>query len=205
MNSFIPALSYVLVTTFTPGPNNTMSLVSGKNNGYRKSLRFMLGIFTGFFIIMILCGSFNKILFSVFPSVKPYISIAGALYMLYLALIILKSDPGSKSYSSSFSYRKGLFLQFMNPKVILYGLAVFGTFITPNFGSILSSVFFALLLAFTSFTSISLWALTGSKLSSVINKYPLVFNILTAGLMAFSSISILYPFITKLFTESLKL
>jgi len=181
-----------------------MSLVSGKNNGYFKSLRFMLGIFTGFFFIMILSGTFNKILFSVFPSVKPYISIAGALYMLYLALNILKSDFGSQSYSSSFSFKKGLLLQFMNPKVIIYGLAVFGTFITPNFDSVISSAFFALLLAFTSFTSISLWALTGSKLSSVINKYPLVFNILTAGLMAFSSISILYPFITSLLAVSPK-
>ena len=90
--NLIPTLTFVLVTTFTPGPNNTMSLVSGKNNGYKKSLKFMLGIFTGFFIIMMLCGFFNRILFSLLPSIKPYISIAGSLYMLYLAVIILKSD-----------------------------------------------------------------------------------------------------------------
>ncbi len=196
--NLIPTLTFVLVTTFTPGPNNTMSLVSGKNNGYKKSLKFLLGIFTGFFILMMLCGMFNRILFSVFPSIKPYISIGGSLYMLYLAVIILKSDLGSHSYSINFSYKKGLFLQFMNVKVIMYGLALYGTFISPYFNGILVVIISAFLLAATSFTSISLWSLSGSRFSSIINRYPRVFSIVTAGLMAFSSVSILYPVLVKL-------
>jgi len=191
--NLIPALTFVLVTTFTPGPNNTMSLVSGKNNGYRKSINFLMGIFTGFFILMLLCGLFNSILFSVLPSIKPYFSIAGSLYMLYLAVIILKSDFGSRSYSKNFSYKKGVILQFINVKVIMYGLALYGTFISPYFDGILVVIISAFLLAATSFTSISLWALSGSRFSSIINRHPRIFSISTAGLMAFSSVSILYP------------
>ncbi|MCK5153807.1 MAG: LysE family transporter [Spirochaetales bacterium] len=201
MFNLIPTLTFVFVTTFTPGPNNTMSLISGKNNGYKKSIKFMLGIFSGFFILMILCGLFNRILFTVFPFIKPYISIAGSLYMLYLAIIILKSDFGSKSYSIVFSYKKGLLLQFMNVKVIMYGLVLYGTFIFPYFDGILVLIFSAFLLALTSFTSISLWSFSGSRFSSIINRYPRFFSILTAGLMAFSSISILYPVIVKLISS----
>jgi threonine/homoserine/homoserine lactone efflux protein len=29
-------LSYVLVSTFTPGPNNIMSMTNGTNFGYKK-------------------------------------------------------------------------------------------------------------------------------------------------------------------------
>jgi len=189
----IPTLTFVLVTTFTPGPNNTMSLVSGKNYGYKKSLKFLLGIFTGFFILMMLCGFLNRILFSVFPSIKPYISITGSLYMLYLAVLILKLDLGSHNYSINFSYKKGIILQFMNVKVIMYGLALYGSFISPYFDGILIVTISAFLLAATSFTSISLWSLSGSKFSSVINRYPRLFSVITAGLMVFSSMSILYP------------
>ena len=194
----IPTLTFVLVTTFTPGPNNTMSLVSGKNYGYKKSLKFLLGIFTGFFILMMLCGFLNRILFSVFPSIKPYISITGSLYMLYLAVLILKSDFGSHNYSINFSYKKGIILQFMNVKVIMYGLALYGSFISPYFDGILIVTISAFLLAATSFTSISLWSLSGSKLSSIINLHPRAFRIITAGLMAFSSVSIIYPVLVKL-------
>lgn len=191
--NLIPGLTFVLVTTFTPGPNNTMSLVSGKNHGYRKSINFLMGIFTGFFILMLLCGLFNRILFSVLPSIKPYFSIAGSLYMLYLAVIILKSDFSSRSYTKTFSYKNGVILQFINVKVIMYGLALYGTFISPYFAGILVVIISAFLLAATSFTSISLWALSGSRFSSIINRHPRIFTILTAGLMFFSSVSILYP------------
>jgi cysteine/O-acetylserine efflux protein len=196
--NLIPTLTFVFITTFTPGPNNTMSLVSGKNNGYLKSLRFLLGIFTGFFILMMLCGLFNRVLFSAFPSFKPYMSIAGSIYMLYLAFIILKSNFGSHNYSIAFSYKKGLLLQFMNVKVIMYGLVLYGTFISPYFDGFLIIIISAFLLAATSFTSISLWSLSGSRFSSIINRYPQIFSLVTAGLMTFSSISILYPVIVKL-------
>jgi len=199
--NLIPTLTFVLVTTFTPGPNNTMSLVSGKNNGYKKSLKFLFGIFTGFFILMMLCGFFNRILFSVLPSIKPYISIAGSLYMLYLAVIILKSDLGSHSYPINFSYKKGLFLQFMNIKVIMYGLALYGTFISPYFDGLWVVIISAFLLASMSFTSISLWSLSGSRFSRIINLHPGVFSVVTAGLMAFSSVSILYPILVKLISS----
>jgi len=196
LTGLIPALTFVIITTFTPGPNNTMSLVSGKSNGYIKSLWFLIGIFTGFFILMLLCALFNSFLFKVFPSIKPYLSIAGSVYMLYLAYKIIRSNLGGiSSYSNLFTFRKGFFLQFMNVKVILYGLVLYASFISPYFDGYPVLIFTALIFASTSFISISLWALSGSKLRSIINRKPIVFNVVTASLMAFSSVSILYPII----------
>lgn len=43
MFNLIATLAFVLVTTFMPGPNNTLSLVSGKNNGYKNSFKFFFG------------------------------------------------------------------------------------------------------------------------------------------------------------------
>ena len=56
MNELIlPCLSYAVLMTFTPGPNNVSSSALGLSVGYRKSLPYLFGITTGFIVIM-LCG-----------------------------------------------------------------------------------------------------------------------------------------------------
>lgn len=45
-------LSYVMLTTFTPGPNNIMSMSTASKYGFRKSLRFTSGVFAGFCLFM---------------------------------------------------------------------------------------------------------------------------------------------------------
>ena len=43
-------LSYVVVTTFTPGPNNVMSMSNASRYGFRRSMRFTTGVCAGFFL-----------------------------------------------------------------------------------------------------------------------------------------------------------
>ncbi len=63
MFPLIPFLSYVFVVTFTPGPNNIMSMVNASQYGYKKTLNFIFGVLTGFILIMILSSYFNLFLF----------------------------------------------------------------------------------------------------------------------------------------------
>jgi cysteine/O-acetylserine efflux protein len=65
--------SYVLVTTFTPGPNNIMSMSNASHYGFKKSIKFNMGIFVGFFIIIALCSFFSIALYNLIPSIKPII------------------------------------------------------------------------------------------------------------------------------------
>ncbi|MCK9350592.1 MAG: hypothetical protein M0P44_05155, partial [Clostridiales bacterium] len=51
MFSWVNFLTYVTVTSATPGPNNILSMNNGGQLGLRKSYRFNLGIFVGFFIV----------------------------------------------------------------------------------------------------------------------------------------------------------
>jgi len=44
MTHLSPFLIYVFVTTFTPGPNNIVSMSNGMRYGYRNILRFLGGI-----------------------------------------------------------------------------------------------------------------------------------------------------------------
>ena len=43
----LPLISFVIVTTFTPGPNNISSAAMGIAFGYRRTLPYLFGITAG--------------------------------------------------------------------------------------------------------------------------------------------------------------
>ena len=55
--SALPAgILFALVTTITPGPNNTMLLASGVNFGFRRTLPHLSGISFGVVVLMLSVG-----------------------------------------------------------------------------------------------------------------------------------------------------
>lgn len=192
MTNLAPFLVYALVTTFTPGPNNIMSMSNGLRFGYRRTLGFLLGIASGFFVLMLLCGLLNLTLAAAVPSLRKWLNILGALYMLYLAWHILRSQPEEEEGGEEKSlntFKAGFILQFLNMKAILYGVTVFSLFIVGVFQDPLVIGLFALGLAALSFTSVSCWALGGDLFRSFLKKYYRIFNLLMAGLLVYSAVA----------------
>lgn len=192
MLNLVPFLSFVFVTTFTPGPNNIMSMTNANNHGFKKTLNFMLGIFTGFALIMVLCSYFNLFLVNIIPKIKFYMSLLGAIYMTYLAIKIMRSDNGKNDKSSDYlnTFSNGLTMQFVNPKVILYSITVISNFIIPYYKSNISLLFFSVLLASVAFISICSWAIFGALFQRFLDKYKKPFNIVMGILLIYSAISI---------------
>src|SRR5947208_11263052 len=87
----LATLGFILISTFTPGPNNISSAVMGALHGYRKSLVYFLGISTGFFLVMLLCVWISASFLGILPQLDPVLRYIGALYSLYLAYGILKA------------------------------------------------------------------------------------------------------------------
>ena len=191
MENLFSFISYVFVVTFTPGPNNIMSMINATQYGYKKTLRFMLGVFTGFFVLMVVSSFSNLFLFEYVPKIKPYMKAVGGLYMLYLAGNILKPKKKSEdTVNRTATFQTGLLLQLVNVKVILYCLTVVSTFIVPNFQSKIILIGFSLFLALTAFVSVNCWALFGSFFNKYISKYEKTFNIVMALLLIYSALMI---------------
>src|SRR5271165_5815023 len=127
MPNLYPFLTFVFVTTFTPGPNNILSMTNGVRYGYRGSLKFLIGITTGFLVIMLISGLLNFALENVVPRIHFWLSLLGAAYMLYLAAHILFSKPPADGVAEKDmnSFGTGFLLQFVNMKGILFGITVF--------------------------------------------------------------------------------
>lgn len=189
---WFPFLLYVFVTSFTPGPNNMMSMVSATRFGYRQTLRFISGVAIGTAVIAAACSFFQLLLAAYLPSIKFWLSILGACYMVYLAVKLLRAKPdesrGQREKGNSFF--AGLLLQFVNPKVILYGITTVSTFILPFYHSRSSLFLFSLLLGFVGFLSTSSWAIFGALFQKWLAKYHKAFHTVMGLLLLYCAVLI---------------
>ena len=185
--------SFVLITTYTPGPNNISSASMGVLFGYRKTSKYLIGITTGFFLLMILCGWISKTLLELFPAFEGYLRIIGAVYILYLAWHTFRASYDfDEEDQKVLGFTRGFLLQILNPKAIVFGLTVYSTFL----GSVELSFIFLLLsaaiLAGLAFTAISTWALFGAAIRTYLKNKAIsrVINTLLSLLLVYTALKI---------------
>ena len=189
MNS---VLIYIFVGTFTPGPNNILSSSSASRIGFLKTIPFMLGVLVGTFIVFTLTGLFNIVLFENVAVIKKYVGYIGAAYMVYLAYKILMSEEvvSGKDIGKKNLFFKAIFLTFVNPKAIVFGLTVTGLFFRwgIDYKTLIMVTSFMAVLCFA---SVIIWGLFGYLFMKFLSKYLKVFNITMASLLIFSALVII--------------
>jgi cysteine/O-acetylserine efflux protein len=194
MPNLFPFIIYVIVTTFTPGPNNIMAMTNAMHDGFKRTIRFLFGIFAGFILILLLSGLLNLVLADILPGIHAWLNVLGAGYMVFLAIHIMRSRPISDdSAENKFnSFKAGFIMQFLNIKVIVYGITVFSLFIIERFHDLASISLFAIVLAFIGFVATSTWALGGNLFRPLLRKYYRIFNIVMGALLIYTAIAGLF-------------
>ena len=104
----------------------------GMRYGYKGSLKFLLGIVSGFFMVMFFSGLLSHTLIEMLPSFEIVLRIVGALYILWLAYETLRSSYDFElQEQTAFGFGRGFFLQLLNVKAIFYGLSLYTGFLIP--------------------------------------------------------------------------
>jgi len=83
--NYLSLIAFTLATCGTPGPNNTLVTASGISFGFRRSMPGVVGINTGFPIMVILVGLGLGAFLERWPVVLDILRPIGAAYLLYLA------------------------------------------------------------------------------------------------------------------------
>ncbi len=191
--NLFPLLSYVLISTFTPGPSNISSASSAVLHGYKNTLNYQGGLAAGVFFAMVLSGWISTTLLSVFPALEPVLRYIGAAYILYLALGILKASYTFADQNvKPLGFVHGLTLQALNPKLIVYAFTLFSAFLAPITHSVALVVLAAVLLAATSFGATSVWALFGTAIKTYLHnpRLKVVVNILLSLSLIYTAIAL---------------
>jgi threonine/homoserine/homoserine lactone efflux protein len=167
-------------------------MTNANRDGFKKTINFNLGVFAGFLVIMLACSYFNLLLFNLVPRIKIFMGIVGSAYMVYLAYKIYTSKQvdGKSDNVHMNSFLTGLMMQFVNPKVILYGITAISSFIIPYYNSHTELILFSILLAFVGFVSTTCWALFGALFQRFLSKYRKGFNIVMSLLLLYSAVTI---------------
>jgi threonine/homoserine/homoserine lactone efflux protein len=116
---FWALLVFVVVTLFTPGPNNTMLLASGLNFGFRRGLPHLFGVALGFGAMVLAVGVGLGAVFQAYPAAYTLLKYAGAAYLLWLAWQIATAgtiDEGGEARGRPITFLEGAAFQWLNPK-----------------------------------------------------------------------------------------
>lgn len=119
MELVIPLLTFVVISTITPGPNNLLLATSGIRFGFLATVPHMIGIHFGVYLLVGLCGlGVGQLLLAV-PAALVGLKIFGSVYLVYLAWKILgirHHDTSNESVAVPMTVLEALIFQFSNPK-----------------------------------------------------------------------------------------
>lgn len=123
---FVALLTLATATSFTPGPNTTLSTAIAANLGLRRALRFVLAVPVGWGILLTACAMGLGALIVAAPLLRLGIKVAGVAYLLWLAWRLSGSSRLSVTDPSRIdvTFWQGVLLQFVNIKAWMLALTI---------------------------------------------------------------------------------
>jgi threonine/homoserine/homoserine lactone efflux protein len=136
IETLIAFIGATAALAISPGPDNIYVLVQSVTNGKSYGLATVSGLITGCIVHTSLLAFGVSAIIKNNENIFLAIKIAGALYLLFLAYKVFRSDPHIEFGSTSAPKKslKGLFVQgffmnVLNPKVTIFFLAFFPGFL----------------------------------------------------------------------------
>jgi len=199
-SEFSALLVLATATSFTPGPNTTLSTALAANRGLRGALHFICAVPAGWVLLLLLCGLGLGALVLAVPVLRWAILAAGVAYMLWLAARLARSGTLGQADARQLdvSFVEGVGLQFLNVKVWLLALTVVAGWVQGHPDWLARLGWTGLLMVGFGFASNFTYALVGALLRGWLaqGRRLLWFNralalalVATAGWMAWSALA----------------
>jgi len=120
--------------SWTPGPNNSMLASSGATYGVWASTPHILGVSTGFPVMIFLIGLGLGEIFRQTPALHQVLRYGGALMLLWIAWKVATARaPGSTGRGTRpLSYFEAAAFQWVNPKAWMAAVAITSQFVTTE-------------------------------------------------------------------------
>ena len=153
-------------TSFTPGPNTTLSTALAANRGLRGALHFVLAVPVGWGLLFTLTAVGMGSLVLAVPALRWAIVFGGVGYLLWLARRLWGSGQLSPADQSRLdvSFVQGVLLQFLNIKAWMLALSIVAGWVAGRPDATSRYLQTLPLMLFFAFSSNFTYALAGSML-----------------------------------------
>ena len=184
----LTVITFALVTSITPGPNNIMLTASGANFGFKRTLPHVAGIIIGMMFLNVSVGLGLGALFTQFPILQQILRVAGTAYLLWLAykLLSFSSIGNNAEDAKPFSLLQAIGFQYINPKAWIMVISANASFSLMGDGYWWSVFMITTTYMIVGTPSIMLWAGFGQYIRRYLGKQSVLklFNITMATLTA---------------------
>lgn len=154
------------VSSFTPGPNTTLSTAMAANHGLRHALRFVCAVPVGWGLLFALCATGLGSLVVAWPPLRWGIVVMGNTYLLWLASRLWQSGSLQQANSAQLNvgFWQGVGLQFLNIKAWMLALAIVAGWIAGHQDAIARTWLLLPIMMAYGFVSNLTYAVAGSLL-----------------------------------------
>jgi threonine/homoserine/homoserine lactone efflux protein len=132
-----------LALTATPGPDMLLIASRSVSQGRMAGFASLAGIQAGTYLHALAMALGLSQLFLVVPLAYNIVRYVGAAYLIYLAIQAFRSsgqapisNPDIKQYAALDMFWQGMLTNLLNPKMVLFVLALFPQFVRPEAGSV---------------------------------------------------------------------
>lgn len=180
ITQIIPFLTASVLLTIAPGPDIIYVLVQSLTNGRRAGIITTLGLASGILIHTSLVAFGVSAIIKESEILFNLIKVFGALYLLYLAFKVYKSD-GQISLSSGREivgkqislFRQGFIMNVLNPKVTIFFLAFLPGFLwDPEGNTVYQFYLLGFLFMLQTLIIFGSVAVLAGKISSFLRNHP---------------------------------
>jgi threonine/homoserine/homoserine lactone efflux protein len=155
----LPLMSYCLVMSGTPGPNNVMLASSGANFGYRRALPLIIGIQVGGALLtFVTCLGLGS-LFTAYPVLHQILRVSGALYLCVLAWKLSQMTVGEAA--KPMTVLQAALFQAVNPKSWVKAITLASVFMPVGLSAGAGAIWVTLTGVLVGLPVSSTWALFG--------------------------------------------
>ena len=193
MHPWFAMLGFALVTAFTPGPNNTMLMISGANFGFARSLPHMLGVSLGFPLMVLAVGLGIGSFLDAYPlahRILTYVAFAYLLVMAWKLAFAGRLDGEGVRVGRPMSFLAAALFQWVNPKAWIMAVSALALYVTTAEPPIPAVARVAATFALTAFPSTVVWCLFGTAISRYLgtDRRVAIFNVVMAALLVASMV-----------------
>ena len=178
-------IGFIIATAalaFSPGPDNIFVLTLSMANGKKFGLAVVAGLMTGCLVHTTLLAFGVSEIIKRSETLFWVIKVFGALYLLYLAFMVFKEGSGIELSQGNTTelqltalFKKGFWMNVLNPKVTIFFLAFFPGFLFSNsLNTVTQFYVLGLLFILVSSVIFGAIAIAAGSISSYITKTPKV-------------------------------
>jgi len=156
----------------TPGPNNTLLMISGARWGFRATVPHILGIVVGFpemmFLVGIGVGEFFKA-YPVFEVTMRYACLTWILYLAYQTVRAGMPDAAAAESGRPMSFLQAAAFQWVNPKAWFMAIGAPALFVVQGQDKLTGILIVTLAFFLSAIPSTLTWCFFGTAIAGFLN------------------------------------